>query len=126
MVPLLVNRGSPLNYLRTKDMAKGGSYLCIGGPRDGRRYTSEAPYFRAPLYRPISAISPMVPPTVQDTINYVTYVAERIVTGRGASIDEVWFWRPEDQTLGETVRRILDVYEKSANINFDGPPWGKE
>jgi hypothetical protein len=50
------------------------------------------------------------------SIDYVTYVAERL-TGNGEK-EEVWCWRPHDQIRAQTFQKLLERYEQSANIRW--------
>lgn len=102
---------------------KTKAYLCVGGPYDGRRYASDRMGFQVAQRRPLSVVNYSKlaeEPAAPVAIESIVYVADRVKTTE----DEIWFWRPVDQNFGETVKLLLDRYEKTSNIILSGNPWG--
>jgi hypothetical protein len=99
------------------------SYLCIGGPYDGRRYASKDDLgFRVPkLVRQPMAFSPFNATIAPATIEHVFYVADRVRCGSPEK--EVWFWRPSEQSLEGTMKMLLERYEQANNIIWTESPF---
>lgn len=101
------------------------AYLCIGGPYDGRRYASVEHDlgFKVPKYvRPSMPFSPHSAVVAPVTIDHVTYVADRIRCG--SPDKEVWFWRPGNQSVEDTMKMLLERYEQANNIIWSKTPFG--
>lgn len=102
---------------------KTKAYLCVGGPYDGRRYASERDLgFHVPkLVRPMHAPSRLMPTVAPATVENVTYVADRIRCG--SPDKEVWFWRPAEQSVQQTMEMLLERYEQANNIIWNEGPF---
>ena len=93
-------------------------YICVGGPFDGKRYRSKDGYgFRAPKLAkmPSLPLDSSALPAEAVQIHYVTYVMDRVRTSKD---DEIRFWRPYEQSLYDTIAKLLERYEQSANIEW--------
>lgn len=98
------------------------AFLCIGGPYDGRRYATDELGFR------VSRV-PMTPwvtwhaneylPMITAEVVHTHYVADRLRAGKNT---EVWFWRPSEQTMEQTIKLMLERYERANNIIWDIAP----
>ena len=103
---------------------KQKAYLCVGGPYDGRRYAPKGGRlgFQVPkMVRMTHAPTAFNPTIAPASIEYVTYVAERV---RAQNMDdEVWFWKPEDQSIKQTMEMLLARYEQANNIIFSETPF---
>ena len=103
---------------------KQKAYLCVGGPYAGRRYAvkDERMGFRVPkLVRHMPRITEFNPALAPATVEYVTYVADRIRCANPD--DEVWFWRPLDQSVKATMELLLERYEQANNIIWQERPF---
>lgn len=98
---------------------KQHAYLCVGGPYSGRRYASYDPYFKVANRLRMPLEVPKASPVEPVSIKYTVYVADHV----RSKTDEVWFWRPEEQGLVETVRTLLKVFEQAHNIVWEGNPY---
>jgi len=100
-----------------KGEAMKRSYLCIGGPCAGKKYD-------AVLYGnhfKVTVLPTTIPSTVFDTtdtpteIKFVTYEIETFHTPECA----VQFWVPEGQKPFETMKLLLESYEKTAVVEAE-------
>lgn len=84
------------------------SYVCVGGPKAGRRVEVTAPYFRVPE-RPASAAA-AIHSNEPDGCRYVEYICQSFCFGPGAS-DHASVWAPSTQTSKQTIELLLETYE---------------
>jgi len=101
---------------------KQTAYLCIGGPYDGRRYVSNGLNFKVPklIKSPSPFRNPMID-QVSGTVEWTYYIADRIRCSNPD--DEVWFWRPENQSVKTTMNLLLERYEQSNNLIWSESPF---
>lgn len=94
--------------------------LCVGGPYDGRRYLADDLGFRAAhlhkMPNPPACLDAIMPESA--TVTYTVYVADAFRSRDG----EVWFWRPADQSLENTMKKLLERYEQGSNIIWNEIP----
>lgn len=93
-------------------MADQKSMLCVGGPHDGRRMAIlHGNGFCVPIMEdtPRDVRAEDFQPNARASIRFVDYRAEIFTTPQG----EVSFWVPKEQTLLETITRLLTVYESA-------------
>ena len=102
---------------------KARAYLCVGGPYDGRRYASERTLgFEVPkLVRQPALFGRFNAAVAPVTIEHVAYVADRLRCQNAE--DEVWFWRPVDQSIKATMQLLLERYEQANNIIWSDTPF---
>jgi hypothetical protein len=101
------------------------AFLAIGGPWDGKRVAraDQGLGFKVVKHQRYPTIlSSQMEACVPATVETVTYLADRVSCSR-LEEDQVWFWRPADQSLKETLSKLLERYEQSANINFQESPF---
>lgn len=73
--------------------------ICVGGPNSGRLYKSVTDVsFVAPVKRNDAG---------GDRIEYVTYRRQEVHCPEGI----VSFWVPEDQTMIESIEKLLDRFQ---------------
>lgn len=94
------------------------SYLCIGGPLDGQRLESKGPRnFQVPVLagrqsfdgdsrRSLEEATPAAPSPIS-RVNYT------LTTFRDEEGD-VYFWRPEGDTVAKSLERLLESYQRNA------------
>jgi hypothetical protein len=102
-------------------MDKQQAYLCIGGPWDGKRYAAKnnENYFKVPHISKLPIASFSVTECVSDKIvdiKYTLYVAQCFREHRKES---VWFWRPSEQSLTDSLLKLLERYEQSSNLKWN-------
>jgi hypothetical protein len=102
---------------------KARAYLCIGGPYDGRRYASKRELgFQVPKLvrrpQPYGRFNAAIAPVAVETI---TYIADRVRCAD--SEEEVWFWRPADQSITATMHLLLERYEQANNVVWSETPF---
>lgn len=91
------------------------AFLCVGGPRGGERFESPNSGFVVPVGKMVSVVGGY-DTVAEESFTYenVRYVVECFRTRE----EEIGFWRPENQPLAETVKLLLDVYEKNAHTKW--------
>lgn len=95
---------------------KKHAFLCVGGPYDGKRYSATDYGFKVahtPWPMAISFKDDLVPAS---SVNYTAYIAQRLFSRTNG--DEVWVWAPFEQKPDETLKKLLERYEQSANIQW--------
>lgn len=96
---------------------KSRAFLCVGGPWDGKRYASTELGFKVVHTPRPTAITwnrgELIAPV---SINYTHYVAHRLWASKDG--EEVWVWQPFEQKHEDTLRKLLERYEQSANIQW--------
>lgn len=88
--------------------------LCIGGPHDGKRFESRNPNgFAVPLMEtvPIEASWPKKVTQIKN-VNYRPEVFHTPET-------DFYIWVPYDQTIAETMFKLLHDYEMKRKSNDD-------
>ena len=93
---------------------EGVHLLCVGGPMSGRRRVAagaETSMFRAfaTVSRRVGDRDP-VPASVD--LQDVYYMIDRV--------EGVWLWRPVSQSRADTMRLLLDTYERAGRVDWDG------
>lgn len=96
------------------------AYLCIGGPYDGRRYAADELGFKVAHQTKLAPVKPFgqMDLAAPVEVNYTTYVADYIRHRTG----ELWFWRPADQSLNDTLAKLIACYEQANNIVWSEIP----
>ena len=97
------------------------TYLCVGGPLDGKRYhETKHNNFRAFYQKPqFATFDPvMVPLEKFATIESIIYNMEIFKSTDG----DIAIWVPEGQSLFETMKMLLEGYARDAEIQ-NKPEW---
>ena len=93
-------------------------YLCVGGPMDGKMYSAGGrSSFRAAVKKPLLCVDPVI--DGDQRTERASDILVYILTPLETTTRNVLVWKPDGQSMIETLTMLVNCYARHAKIMRD-------